>query len=196
MPVTDGPTIVDLNLLTKPVYKQGFVIGSDSQWIRDLTNMLAGDTPISAWLTIKGSPAQSDASGLQSIIGLAATGFGLIVANRLTINVLSQDTLQLHPGPLYYYDIKVQMTPSGKVYVCEQGFIEWLPEVGDKPIPVNGSVSLPPLVPSVLVGTNPPPPGTFQVGTRYWVVPPVPGFPSTWVYANDLAWHVESVVNY
>ena len=180
---------------TLGIYLQGFVIANDSQWVRTVSGLLAGDTLINAWLTIKAAPVLSDASGVQSPIGLVSSGFGQIVGAVCTFNVKAQDTLVLDSGPLYYYDIKVQCTPSNNIYTVEQGWISWLPEVGDKPIPNNGSSTLPPIVPAVLFGTNPPPNGTFVIGTRYWVVPPTPGFPSTWVYANDNAWHVESVVS-
>ena len=196
MPAIDGPVTINVSTPSLGVMKSGFVIANDIQWQRTVSGALAGDTPLNAWLTIKSSPAMSDASGVQSPIGTVSSGFGQIVGNNLTFNTKAQDTFnQLHAGPLYYYDIKAQFTPSGNIYTIEQGFIQFLPEVGDQPIPGNASSTLPPVVPAVLFGTNPPPNGTFVVGTRYWVVPPTPGFPSTWVFANDNAWHVESVVS-
>lgn len=196
MPALDGPTTINLNTPILNISKTGFVIGNDVQFQRTVTGFLAADTPINAWLTIKSSPAMSDASGVQSSIGLISSGFGQIVGTSLTFNLLSGDTIaKLRPGPLYYYDIKLQATPSGRVYTIEQGFIEFLPEVGDLPSPGNASVYLPPTIPPVLFGPNPPPPGTYMIGTRYWVTPPIAGFPAEWVWAQDLQWRVTSVVS-
>lgn len=193
MPSQDVSTVSALKP-TLNISKRNFVIGNDSQWVRTITDLLAGDTPINGWLTIKSSPAVSDASGVQVPIGLVSSGLGQIVGFVCTFNVQAQATLVLHAGPLYYYDIKVQVTPSRDIYTVEQGWIQWLPEVGDQPIPGNASQNLPPIVPIFLFGPNPPPNGLFAVGTWYLVVPPDPGFPASWVFASDLSWHVNSVV--
>lgn len=196
MPSLDGPTTVSAKTPNLATYKTGFVIGNDAQVQRTITDLLPGDTPINAWLTIKSSPAQSDASGVQCPIGLFLTGFGVIVGALCTFNIPGQNTIQkLSAGPLYYYDIKVQATPSGNVYTVEQGFMQFEPEVGDLPSPGNASVYLPPVIPPVLFGPNPPPPGVYAIGTRYWVTPPVSGFPAEWVWTQALEWKVTSVVS-
>lgn len=196
MPSIEGPTVVSCKTPSLNLSKTGFVIGNDVQWQRTITDANPGDAPINAWLTVKSSPAAADSSGIHVMVTTTPGGNGSIVGPLATLNMKNQDTVnQLRAGPLYYYDIKVQMSPSTFTYTVEQGWIQFDPEVGDDPFPNNGSISLPPAVPVVLFGTNPPPAGTFQPGTRYWVVPCDPGFPAEWVYGSDNAWHVTSVVS-
>jgi len=194
MPSTDIAT-VDASAPTLGLSKSGFVRGNDAQFQRTITGLLSGDSPAAAWLTIKSSPALPDGSGVQSAITLVASNKGVILAALCTFNLLAVDTLNLNAGPLYYYDIKLQVSPSNNIYTVEQGYIQFLPEVTDAPtVPIP--VIQPPAVPKFLYGPNPPPNGTFPIGTHYFVIPPDEGQPAEWVFASSGFWRVISVVSY
>ncbi len=206
MPAIDGPFTVNASKPTLGSYKKGFVRGNDSQWQRIITGIFATDTPVNAWLTIKSSPAATDVSGVQVPITTAATAFGEIVTNpnppvggpMCVFNLQAIPSLNLDYGPLYYYDIKIQCSPSNNIYTVEQGWISFLPEITDAPItqvfPIQSS--FPPPDPLYLFGPNPPPNGPQPIGTRYIVVPPVEGFPAEWVFASSGFWRPTSVVSY
>src|ERR1039457_6800466 len=134
MPAIDGPTTVDASKPTFGIYKRGFVRGNDSQWQRIIEGIFPTDSPVNAWLTIKSSPAASDVSGVQVPITTALTAFGEIVGNTCIFNMQAVASLNLNAGPLYYYDIKIQCSPSNNIYTVEQGWISFLPEITDAPI--------------------------------------------------------------
>jgi hypothetical protein len=198
MPSIDGPTQVDASKPQLNVYKTGFVVANDAQFQRTVIGLLAGDTLINAWLTIKTSPAASDQSGAQVSITQIASNQGIIVGNLATFNLAAAVSALLESGPLYYYDIKVQVTPSNNIYTVEQGFISFEPEVTDQPIagihPIQDT--FPPASPPFLTGANPPPNGNFASGTRYIVVPLVEGMPAEWGFTATGFWRVLSVCSY
>lgn len=197
MPALDVATVSATTPLLR-VYKRGFVRGNDAQFQRTITGLLPGDSPINGWLTIKTSPAQSDVSGVQVAITQVASNQGVIVGSLATFNLMAVPSLNLNAGPLYYYDIKIQVTPSGNIYTVEQGFISFLPEITDQPVTAvyPFQSAFPPPDPPYLFGPNPPPNGEFASGTRYVVVPAVEGMPSEWVFASSGFWRVTSVVSY
>lgn len=198
MPALDGPTTVNASAPLLHVYKSDFVVANDVQFQRTITGLLPGDTPLNAWLTIKTSPAASDQSGAQVSITQVSTGQGVIAGTLCTFNLAAKVSALLSAGPLYYYDIKVQVTPSNDIYTVEQGWISFEPEITDQPIagmfPVQDT--FPPASPPYLFGANPPPNGNFASGTRYVVVPLVEGFPAEWGFTATGFWRVLSVCSY
>lgn len=198
MPALDGPTIVSATAPLLHVYKNDWVVANDVQVQRTIQGLLLGDTPLNAWVTIKTSPAEPDQSGVQSSITQVSSGQGVIVGTLCTFNLPAAQMALLSAGPLYYYDIKVQVTPSNNIYTVEQGWISFEPEITDQPIagihPINDT--FPPASPPYLFGANPPPNGSFASGTRYIVVPLVEGFPAEWGFTATGFWRVLSVCSY
>lgn len=198
MPALDGPTVVSATKPLLNVYKTGFVVANDVQFQRTIQGLLPGDSPLNAWLTIKTSPAASDQSGAQVSITQVASGQGVVAGSLCTFNLAASVSALLDSGPLYYYDIKVQVTPSNNIYTVEQGFISFDPEITDQPIagmhPVQDT--FPPADPPFFFGPNPPPNGNFANGARYLVIPLVEGMPAEWGFTLTGFWRVLSVCSY
>src|SRR5712671_4177595 len=197
MPAVDGPTTISVDTPLLGLSKRRFVIGNDSQWQRIVTNLLPGDSIIYGWLTIKSSPAATDVSGAQEAITTVPSSMGQVVGFECVFNLRAVDTLVFNPGPLYNYDIKIQCTPSGNIYTIEEGWISFLPEIGDKPInSVSPAQQLPPTPPILFEGIGAP--GVIAgalAGARYWRLDIVAGQPAEYVY-DGAVWHIVSVVSY
>jgi hypothetical protein len=198
VPSTDIAT-VDASNPDLLVEKTNFVIGNDVQFQRTVVGLIAPDAPIAAWLTIKTSPAQQDISGAQVPIGLSPTSFGQIVGSLCVFNLKAGQTARLKAGPLYYYDIKVQVTPSGDIYTVEQGYIQFQPMITDAPLNlVTPAQNLPPSEPFLQVGHGSPQGGVMpmMIGARFWDIDASPGDPCAWVNVDGTVngWHVTEVV--
>lgn len=203
MPAVNAAT-VNATTPTLNKYLRRFVRGNDAQFQRSMSGFLPGDTPLNGWLTIKTSPAASDVSGVQIAITQVPSAEGVITLPPLpalplaTFNLQAIPSLNLNAGPLYYYDIKIQVTPSNNIYTVEQGFISFLPEVTDAPITqvFPNQNAVPPNGPVWLFGPNPPPNGPQAPGSRYLVTPLLEGMPAEWGFAASGFWRVLSVVSY
>lgn len=200
MPSTDIATVDISNPISFPTLKQGFVLANDFQFQRTVRGLIPPDSPLLGWLTIKAAPALGDQSGPQAAIGINPSGSGQIIPSTglLVFNVKAVQTAMLNSGPEYYYDVKVQVTPSGNIYTIEEGYIQFLPAITDAPIDlVFPSQQLPPLEPLLMTGaTNPNGVVSAPVGTRFWIVPPVPGYPCEYVNIDGGAtWRADNVVS-
>jgi hypothetical protein len=187
----DGPT-------SFPNYNNAifgnWVQGDSRQFLRNLSLSLleTGDLAISAYLTIKASPTQTDQNAvlqipvvtIPSVYGSVGPNIGGIQLITINVpgNLVAVARGKINPAQVYYYDIKV-FTQLGTVWTGENGAIQFVAQVGD--VDITG-------IPLQLTGGTPsfrgyaigPPPNSGPIFfTGDWIrnSQPIPGSPSGWV---------------
>ena len=105
------------------------------QFVRDVTSVLdVGDSPVAAVLTIKASPADTDANAIIQLTVISILGpNGQIVGNVLTINVQPAGMGPVNVGSVYDYDIVI-FTANNFRYTVETGQIIFLQNTGQEQI--------------------------------------------------------------
>lgn len=104
-----------------------FVPGTTYGLMRTLNASTNGDIPELAWFTAKTNMSDNDSMAQFKIqINTTPSEYGSIVVNADLTSVLTfivgvSDSYNMTPYSTYFYDIKIQMSPSDYVYILESG---------------------------------------------------------------------------